>query len=394
MLRVLKRLDAYPKTLEDFKTRTLGGATISVVASVFICFLFFSELAFYMNTEIVPELSVDVTRGEKLQINVDVVFPHLPCAFVGLDAMDVSGEAQLEIDHTVYKKRLDEHGNPITAAIEVEQQLGKPKPPAAAEAAATTSTDKPPCGSCYGAEQTPEQCCNTCDEVREAYRRKGWGFANAEHVEQCQREGFVDKLNEQRNEGCHIYGSLFVNKVAGNFHFAPGRSFQNHHMHVHDLSPFKGGKFNLSHEINSLSFGKPFPGARNPLDGVKKATTVTGSAIYQYFVKIVPTEYHNLDGDVLKTNQYSVTEHFRQLDAPQQAGPGGHSHGGGGLPGVFVIYDNSPIMVTFKERRRSFTHFLTGVCAIVGGVFTVAGMIDSLVFHSVARFKRSIGKAE
>ena len=48
---------------------------------------------------------------------------------------------------------------------------------------------------------------------------------------QCVREGWKDKLNEQKNEGCLVTGHLEVNKVAGNFHFAPGKSFQQHHVH-------------------------------------------------------------------------------------------------------------------------------------------------------------------
>ena len=34
------------------------------------------------------------------------------------------------------------------------------------------------------------------------------------------------------------------------------------------------------------------------------------------------------------------------------------------------MYDLSPMLVQITEHRRSFFHFLTGVCAIVGGVFT------------------------
>lgn len=32
--------------------------------------------------------------------------------------------------------------------------------------------------------QNADDCCNTCEEVREAYRRKGWAFSNAELIEQ------------------------------------------------------------------------------------------------------------------------------------------------------------------------------------------------------------------
>lgn len=37
-------------------------------------------------------------------------------------------------------------------------------------------------------------------------------------------------------------------------------------------------------------------------------------------------------------------------------------------------------MVIHREQRQSFAHFLTSTCAIVGGVLTVAGVIDSFVY--------------
>lgn len=63
--------------------------------------------------------------------------------------------------------------------------------------------------------------------------------------------------------------------------------------------------------------------------------------------------------------------------------------------GVFFMYDLSPMMVQLTESRRSLAHFLTGVCAIIGGVFTVAGMVDSMLYHSQRALKKKIeiGKA-
>lgn len=57
------------------------------------------------------------------------------------------------------------------------------------------------------------RCCNTCEDVREAYRRRGWAFKNPDTIEQCRREGFSQKMQEQKNEGCQVYGFLEVNKV-------------------------------------------------------------------------------------------------------------------------------------------------------------------------------------
>ncbi|KAK9030738.1 hypothetical protein V6N11_032151 [Hibiscus sabdariffa] len=48
---------------------------------------------------------------------------------------------------------------------------------------------------------------------------------------------------------------------------------------------------------------------------------------------------------------------------------------------VFFFYDLPPIKVTFTEHDISFLQFLTNVCAIVGGVFTVTGIIDWCIYH-------------
>lgn len=51
-------------------------------------------------------------------------------------------------------------------------------------------------------------------------------------------------------------------------------------------------------------------------------------------------------------------EHFQGIDESN----------GRIMPGVFFIYDLSPIMVELTEKRMGFLHFITNVCAIVGGV--------------------------
>ena len=80
-------------------------------------------------------------------------------------------------------------------------------------------------------QMVPARCCNTCDQVREAYRKKGWAFNNAEGITQCLDEGWVQQMSDQSGEGCRASGFFDVSKVAGNFHFAPGKSFQSHNVH-------------------------------------------------------------------------------------------------------------------------------------------------------------------
>ena len=69
-----------------------------------------------------------------------------------------------------------------------------------------------------------------------------------------------------------------------------------------------------------------------------------------------------------------------------------HAHA---CSGVFFMYDLSPMMVQLTEHKKSLAHFLTGVCAIVGGVFTVAGMVDGMLYHSTRALKKKVelGKA-
>ncbi|KAI3431420.1 hypothetical protein D9Q98_004473 [Chlorella vulgaris] len=386
----LKRLDAFPKQREEaaeFFNRTAAGGAITLVSTLFMAILFFSELRLFTKVTTVNELSVDTSRGEILEIHFDLTLPHMPCSWLSVDAMDISGEVQLEVDHDVYKRRLSADGTPLDDGV--KHEVG----PRAQLPANGSDPDSPPdptkvpgyCGSCYGAQSRQGQCCNTCAQVREAYRTKGWALLDTEKVEQCMHEGYKEEVQEQKGEGCHVWGDLHINKVAGNFHIAPGRSFQQGNMHIHDLSPFQGQAFDFSHTVNRLTFGREYPGMRNPLDGVavkQSPTEDETSGLYQYFLKVVPTTYVDLRNRTIHTNQFSVTEHFRETASPAM--------GGGQLPGVFLFYDLSPIKVRFQESRVSFLSFLTSLCAIIGGVFTVSGIIDATVYHGQQAIKKKL----
>jgi hypothetical protein len=155
-------------------------------------------------------------------------------------------------------------------------------------------------------------------------------------------------------------------------------------------------QLNLSHQIHKLQFGAWYPGQENPLDGywsVKMEEWDVGGK-FNYFVKIVPTQY---EGDPLagtiETNQYSVTEHY----APRPGSASNSSNGGGFIPGVFILYDMSPIRVRVYQQRpyASVVHFTLEMCSICGGVFTVLGIVDAVWHRSLRdlRLKMAMGKA-
>eukprot|EP00008_Paramoeba_atlantica_P007027 CAMPEP_0201489782 /NCGR_PEP_ID=MMETSP0151_2-20130828/23692_1 /ASSEMBLY_ACC=CAM_ASM_000257 /TAXON_ID=200890 /ORGANISM="Paramoeba atlantica, Strain 621/1 / CCAP 1560/9" /LENGTH=393 /DNA_ID=CAMNT_0047875475 /DNA_START=87 /DNA_END=1268 /DNA_ORIENTATION=- len=388
----LRKLDLYPKTAEEYRVRTVSGAILSVTCVFFVLYLFYTELNGYLNVKVNPELSVDSSFGELLRINVDVTFHSLPCAYSGLDTMDISGSTQVDITNNIYKQRLDSEGNAIDAEKELATKSEKEKEEEEKKKVPVPES-KPGCPSCYGAESNTDHCCKTCEDVREAYANKGWSVHNLEHIAQCTNEGFLEKMEDFQGEGCRFSGFLLVQKVQGNFHISPGKSVITAHSHTHDLVHGFSNSYNMSHTVHRISFGEDFPGNINPLDGVTKVSFDEYSTTYTYFVKVVPTTYTSLEGEKIQTNQYSVTEHQREVPKPSGHQAGGHFHSHA-LPGFFLQYDLSPIKVAFTEHQTSFGYFLSSLCAIIGGVFTVAGILDSLLYKSLhtQQAKENMGK--
>lgn len=74
----------------------------------------------------------------------------------------------------------------------------------------------------------------------------------------CVAEHWSEKLLEQNKEGCNVAGKVHVNKVIGNFHISPGKSFQKNSVHVHDLVPYLAGT-GAEHHVSRKIFeaGRP-----------------------------------------------------------------------------------------------------------------------------------------
>ena len=51
------------------------------------------------------------------------------------------------------------------------------------------------------------------------------------------------------------------------------------------------------------------------------------------------------------------------------------------------------MQIVVKEQKRQWYHFLTTTCAIIGGVFTVCGILDGLSFSAYKVMKKvELGK--
>ncbi|TYZ60337.1 hypothetical protein PybrP1_003966 [[Pythium] brassicae (nom. inval.)] len=320
-LAPLRRMDAYPKTIEEFKVRTMQGGLFSLLALAFISLLLLSEVRYYFAVDTVDKMMVDGTRNHYVPVNFEIEFPRC----IG-GALTNHSELHNKSDRFV-----------------------------ASEASV----------ACVRAF-----CCNTCDEVKAAYARKGWQMPSFHTIAQCQEAEVETILRGDVKEGCRIKGSLLISKVAGKIYFAPSKYFRNGYLSQQDLVDATFKVFDTSHTILTLSFGELYPEMKNPLDRRQKILHNGARGTFQYFVKVVPTEYASLSGANVETNQFSATEHFRELTPTSEKG----------LPMVSFSYTFSPIMFRIEEYRKGLLQFLTSVCAIVGGVFTIMGIVDSMAF--------------
>jgi len=365
---MLSSLDAFSHTHAEFRAKTKIGAFLSIFAIIIMIILFISETTYFITATVKPRLYVDTSLGQQLQINIDIDFPSLPCAFISVNAMDKTGNYQLNIHHNIVTIRLDKNGVPIQESAKKEV-IGEDR-----KIADVDLDDVAECGSCYGAQTADKPCCNTCEEVQEAYRIKGWAFTDPLLIVQCMTEHFVENLKSQKEEGCRVQGVLNVERVGGNVNIVPGKFIIQNSRYVIDSELFQfNGDFNVSHKVNTLSFGREYPGIKNPLDGKTVMWKDSGSPMYEYYVQVVPTIWEDDQGE-FSTNQYSVTEYMEVVKRNED-----NTFQGRGVPGLFIMYELSPIIVDFEVGTKSLLRFIINLCAIIGGIFTVASLLDVLI---------------
>lgn len=389
----IKKLDAFPKASDDFRVKTSLGAIISLTSIALMILLFCTELNYFLKTETIDHMYVNATRAGKLKVSFDISFPEIACNLLSLDAVDETGVTQKDAIVEIYKHKLNKEGEKEGEA-ELHMTLGDT---VLSEEQLKTMSDEhsglinskiDKCGNCYGAGLKGE-CCNTCDDVKLAYDRIGWRF-KTQGIAQCHRELFLNNMKDQFAEtgGCQIYGNLHLNKASGHFHIAPHKKLhetglQNGLFNLMDLISFTFDQFNITHTIESLSFGDHFPGIKSPLDSETRTIQDT-HGMFQYYIKVVPTIFKGIGREPIESNQYSVTEHLRHL------APGS----GRGLPGVYFYYELSPVQANFEERRLAggWMRFIMSICAIVGGSYTVMGLLDILMSKIAKLNNKGLGQ--
>jgi hypothetical protein len=342
----LKHFDVYTKIQDDYMQKSKAGGIVTVLTSLLVAVLLWTELYHFCEVEMVDTVCVDTRLRQKLSIGINITFPHLRCDDVSVDNVDSAGDNQVNVKGTLEKYPLNADGT----LTKTGQAAG--------------DSD---CQSCYEGEDEDHRCCNSCRELKDAYFAKDLPASRIEDAPQCRTA-----------IGCRVEGTVVVNKVSGNVHVALGRSTIRSGKHVHEfnVNDVSGG-FNTSHEIHSISFGPMVPGMASPLDGTTKIVR-SGAYMFHYYIKLVPTVFTSYNGEEVYTHQYSVTDSARNVQV--------RGNELSGLPGVFVVYDFSPFLMRKTEKVKPWSYLFTSICAIIGGVFSIASMVEMFVNNFLNRF--------
>lgn len=328
-LSQVKELDLFPKVEETYKETSTIGGTLTFFGFIVIVMLIYKEINYYMNSKFIFKFSPDTDFDAKLKLNVDITVA-MPCSNLGADILDSTNQNTLSFG-------------------QLEEE----------------------------------------DTWFELSQNQRYYFDNKKHINSYLREEYhaikdllwkssfsslfgelparMDKP-DRPYDACRIYGSLILNKVAGNFHITAGKSLNFPRGHIHISAFMSESDYNFTHRINRFSFGDPSPGIVHPLEGDEYFAD-NGNMLYQYFIEVVPTIVKTFI-KTIDTYQYSSKELFRPID---------HHKGSHGMPGIFFKYDVSALKVTISQQRDHLLTFIAKLCSFVGGVFICIGFVNSIV---------------
>lgn len=188
---------------------------------------------------------------------------------------------------------------------------------------------------------------------------------------------------EAKTPGCNLSGFVLVKKVPGTLHFlakSASHSFDFHAM-------------NMSHIVHHWYFGnKPSPRRHAALARLhplgltedwsdKLAQQAFSSSnqkvTHEHYAQVVLTTIHPKHSALGSYDAYEYVVHSHQYNSDN-------------IPAARFSYSQSPIQIMVSEEKRAWYHFVTTLCAIIGGVYVVAGMIDSLIHGGAAALKRKL----
>ena len=351
----MRKYDLFPKVSDEtFETRTSTGGIITIVTFVFmaiVCILAFVNREIE-TTEQHAVLNTSASPTTNIHIDISVAYP---CQLLQLSLRDLSGNHPFDSDRRIQRQRLDSHLKPLGSFI------------GDTESKSIFKT----CGSCLDSS-APNKCCLTCFDIVSHHKLAGKLVPNLDNVEQCQR----DKKAIEDGESCRIIADIETPFSRGELLINAGGETQMPIHYKHELTYF-GDNVNLSHWINGMRFGPAFTNQVDTLANTKWQQRGRGFFFYHYRLQVVPTTGFDDQGKRVNGNQYAASFSERPILKTVSK-----KH-----PGIAFAFETSAIAVRIWKRYHPMVRWLTQMLAVMGGGFTIGGLVDSFIFNVQRRKK-------
>lgn len=298
--------DAFPKVSPEHQQRSQRGGLSTMLTMLCGLMILWIQVGGYLGGYVDHQFAVDLEIRLELQINLDLLIA-MPCQDLATNVMDIT------LDRYLASEVLNFQGTQFFVPTYFVMNRANQD------------------------YMTPE-----LDQVMQETIRAEFSVAGAR--------------NNEEAPACHIFGSIPVNHVKGEFI-----------IHPKQRSMGSSPAYNFTHVILEFSYGTFYPFITNPLDFTGKVTDDPKQA-YRYFCKVVPTVYEKL-GIVVDTYQYALTEIHRTTDK---------------VPNLSFAYSFEPIKLTIREMRISFVVFVAKLATILSGLLIAAGYLFRL-YESLLR---------
>mmetsp|Transcript_8953 Transcript_8953/g.16450 ORF Transcript_8953/g.16450 Transcript_8953/m.16450 type:complete len:477 (+) Transcript_8953:279-1709(+) len=193
--------------------------------------------------------------------------------------------------------------------------------------------------------------------------------------EEAEKAGANVSSVHRSDVGCTVVGHLFVHKVPGRIQFtlkSDQHSFSREHV-------------NFTHQVHHLSFND-IPETEQEMEAImldhqiqdkvskwlsQTFTSHTKHTTHEHYLKVVEYEYKNRGFGWANANriyEHSISSHSYATDIH--------------LPSVKFHYDLSPMQVTVEYQSRPWFSFITMVCALIGGAWSIMSVVNDIASSS------------
>ncbi|KAI8009212.1 Protein disulfide isomerase-like 5-4 [Camellia lanceoleosa] len=410
----LKSVDFYRKIPRDLTEASLPGAGLSIIAAFSMIFLFGMELNNYF------------TVSTSTSVIVDKDFPALSCEFAAVDVSDILGTSRLNITKTIHKYPIDPdlkptgfefHTGLISRMIKHDDEVDEEY----AEGSFVLSEHnfdrvarRHPilvvnfyAPWCHWSNRLKPSWEKAVGIIRERYDPDVDGHILLGKVD-C-----TEEINLCRRHHIQGYPSIRI--------FRKGSDARDDHGH-HDHESYYGDRDTdslvktMEDLVAPITMESQRLALKNELgnvaDDAKRPAPLAGGCRIEGFVRVkkVPGNLvisarsvaHSFDASKMNMSHIISNLSFGKKISPEVMSGlkrvvpylGGSHDKLNGQEYITHLGDSKAnITVLITEDSKSFSHFITSVCAIIGGVFTVAGILDSVLHNTMRLLKKvELGK--